>query len=274
MFRWIRWHMAKRRLASGIEWRILPPHVRLSNELNKREVKDFPPTVRHYERLASLWEDFSAWSQPDYGSFLTSAEAYFNLAINSVLDLACGTGVLSRQLGEKHEFVVGLDASAAMLREARSRDSNNGHRYIEGDFRNFRLQAIFDAAICGSDSLNYVETPEQLGDVFRCVHLHLRSGGLFLFDVLDQATCRALAYVKQVVRIGNEPFELYHFYEPTGRRCESRVVFQDAIERHGRIPIDEQDVRHAAAGAGLDVVEHFATKTHSYARQFYVLRKP
>ena len=194
MLRWLRWYLAKRKLAAAGWWQRSPHHVHMSIELNKRRLEDFPPTVDRYEKLASLWEDMSAANKLSYASFLASIEAHFAVPIKAVLDLACGTGALTRHLGEKVDVIVGLDSSEEMLREPCSRNTGSSQRYVRGDFRDFCLETTFDACICGNDSLNYVETPEQIDDVFAASNGHLRPGGFFVFDVLDHLPiCQALA---------------------------------------------------------------------------------
>src|SRR5439155_23002777 len=137
--------------------------------------------------------------------------------------------------------VVGLDAREDVLREARIRTKESNIRYAQGDFRDFFVEGTFDAAICGSDSLNYVNTPGELVNVFRCVSDHLRPGGLFVFDVLDEFYLQTASHWKVIVEAGKEQFELLSFYDPVRRISEARVVFPDGIEQHRRVPIEKGD---------------------------------
>ncbi len=284
MFAQLRWDFAKRRLASYPS-RPLFAKVKQAYQLHRARVEDFPPNAEGYAQLAALWDAYAAWFVPGYGPFLAAAADYYRRPIRTVLDLACGTGLLTRQVARRAESVVGLDLCTAMLAEARARTKDSHVRYVRGDFRDFRLGATFDAVICGSDSLNYITSPAELTCVFRCVHRHLLPGGVFAFDVLDDRAFRAMAQLKVIGGVGSQRFEAYYFYDPECRFSESRVVFQDAIERHRRIPIETADVGAAASDAGLEVVEHFAALSWLgslissvvtdpiWARQFYVLRR-
>ena len=248
-------------------------------EPHRASVKDFPPTVESYSRLADLWNQYAATFVPPYGPFLPAATRHYRTPIGSVLDLACGTGLQTRQIARRADSVVGVDASAAMLRRAADRTPDRNVRYAAGDFRAFDLGETFDAAVCGGDSLNYVHVPAELADVFVCVRRHLRPGGLFAFDVIDGRFCCAVATTRTVAQVGRERFEVYYFYDPKTRVSEARAVLTWAVERHRRVPIDEADVRRAAAASGLVVAEHFSHNTLSFfstmaARQFYVLRAP
>src|SRR4051794_33074568 len=117
MFRWLRWHLAKRRLTVPGTMRP-PPDLTLSVEHHTKKAEAFIPNEGAYGRLAALWDDYANWFVPNYGGFLKSAGSYYRCPIHSVLDLACGTGLLSRQMASWAGSVVGLDVSNAMLREA------------------------------------------------------------------------------------------------------------------------------------------------------------
>ena len=266
MFRWLRWQFAKRRFAA------LPPS-RHSIKLNSSSLGDFPPDTESYEKLASVWNDFHSYGVPQYGQLLSAGQAYYGHPIRTVLDLACGTGLITRQFASWADSVVGLDISEPMLAEARSRTNAGNVRYLRGDFRDFSLGETFDAVTCASNSLNYVQSIDELPMVFQCVRQHLHSGGFLAFDVLDDAGFRALKSVKTVWTVRNKPFEILFFYNPRTRIAENRAVLEGVVERHRRIPIEKQDVHNAALATGF-VVEHFSsTPFASFALHYYVLRK-
>ena len=270
MFKWLRWYMARRRLAVP---RYVPPDgLQLSLLVNDRKVEDLPPSAEPYEKLASIWDAVASSSIPDYASFLASIEIYFAFPVGTVLDLACGTGILARQFANK--IVVGLDAAETMVREAHSRSIGDKHRFLQADFRSFRLDTVFDACLCVGDSLNYLAVPEELDKVFLCVHAHLRPGGFFVFDALDHEACQALAFAKMIGQIRGELFEVFYFYDSVRHLGECRARIGSAVERHRRIPIEDRDVRRSAKNSGLDVMNEFRTTGYRYSRQFYVLRKP
>jgi SAM-dependent methyltransferase len=259
---------------SGAPW-----SLRLRFRTAEAKATDLVPNTGAYQRLATLWDAFHQPFVPRYGRFLAAAGAHHDIPVQRVLDLACGTGLVTRQLARRAHCIVGLDISVAMLRQAYARGGSPGLRYVRGDFRRFCLNETFDAAVCAYDSLNYLETPGELTSVFRCVRQHLRPGGLFVFDVLNHKGFLALDGTRLVVRLGRERFEIYYFYDPVQRVSESRLVLQGAIERHRRIPIDGRDVRTAAAQVGMVVAEHFSFDNfcltpRQFVPHFYVLRRP
>lgn len=133
-----------------------------------------------YDRL-TYDVDYAAWA--DY------IEAHFrkhSLLGRTVLDLACGTGSLTRELALRGYELIGVDRSPEMLAEAA--EKNRGAAPIEPIFlcqsmEKLDLYGTVDACVCCLDSVNYVTDPKKLAQAFERVHLFLVPGGLFLFDV-------------------------------------------------------------------------------------------
>lgn len=104
----------------------------------------------------------------------------------TVLDLACGTGSLTRELAQRGYEMIGVDLSPEMLSEAA--EKNRGVSPVEPIFLcqsmdKLDLYGTIDACVCCLDSVNYVTDPKKLKKAFQRVHLFLMPGGLFLFDV-------------------------------------------------------------------------------------------
>ena len=135
------------------------------------------PTLLPYEGLSEFWDAYASQGLPDYPSFLASLVLQFGLKLDSILDLACGTGILSGQLKNLAAEVVGLDLSGPMLAQARERyGALPGIQFLQGDFRSFQIDRQFAAAICAFNSLNYLGNDSELRQVFDAVAKHLRPG--------------------------------------------------------------------------------------------------
>jgi SAM-dependent methyltransferase len=251
-------------IASGLQYR----------ELRASEAGiEVPP----YAALAEAWHDHSRDRVPDYPYFLRSLADERGLALDAILDLACGTGVLTDRLAALAPTVVGLDGSEAMMTKAR-RECPAG-TFVHADFRDFRLDQRFDAVVCASNSLNYVRDLGELQQVFACVAAHLRPGGLFLFDTTPEAMMKRLSGLTMHSDAGGRLFAVQFRYDPAARREESQVILTTGVETHRRIPLDPPDVTAAATAAGLDVLDSFA-QTPFVGRfglgmaYFFVLAKP
>src|SRR6476660_6925228 len=97
MFRWLRWCMAKQHLASLHE-ESPPDRIRITHQRHQAKAEDFSPNTVAYERLAFLYNDYATGFESGYSEFLAEAAYYYRQPLDIVLDLACGTGLLTRQL--------------------------------------------------------------------------------------------------------------------------------------------------------------------------------
>ncbi len=98
-----------------------------------------------------------------------------------VLDLACGTGSLTSVLARRGYDMIGLDISADMLSVAKEKEPDI--LYICQDMRAFELYGTVDAALCMTDSLNYVTSQKELERVFSLVKNYLNPDSPFIFDM-------------------------------------------------------------------------------------------
>jgi SAM-dependent methyltransferase len=106
-----------------------------------------------------------------------------------ILDLCCGTGAVSKRFTELGYDVVGVDGSEAMLEYART--AVPSATFICSDARDFRVDKLCDAAVSLYDSLNHIMTLEGLTSAFVCTRKALKPGGLFFFDMNDDASFAA-----------------------------------------------------------------------------------
>ncbi len=110
-----------------------------------------------------------------------------------VLDLACGTGLLTTKLAETGWQMTGLDLSGAMLEQARKRSTSpENPRWIQADMRDFHLDEPPAAVLCYYDSLNHLLTEEDLSRCLGAVYRNLPPGGGFFFDLNTPQTYREL----------------------------------------------------------------------------------
>ncbi|MBQ7256843.1 MAG: class I SAM-dependent methyltransferase [Abditibacteriota bacterium] len=98
-----------------------------------------------------------------------------------ILDVACGTGMVSNLLSERNYKLTGFDLSESMIKVAKG-------KYPHIDFycqnaKDFELNKTFDVAISLFDSLNYIINKSDLQSAFRQVYKHLKSPGYFIFDM-------------------------------------------------------------------------------------------
>lgn len=148
-----------------------------SEGLKMMGCEGYSAIARVYDRLGE---------EIDYGKWADFAEACFDRFLperpSLVLDLACGTGRMTRALAAKGYDLIGVDGSAEMLSEACNRP-RDGILYLLQDMRSFELYGTVGAVTCCLDSVNYLLTGADLHICFSLVHNYLDPDGLFFFDV-------------------------------------------------------------------------------------------
>lgn len=102
--------------------------------------------------------------------------------VRRVVELACGTGSLTRILAQRGYEMTAVDLSADMLSVADQKCGGLPVLFLCQDMSRLALMEQADAMICCLDSVNYVTRPGALRRAFQRVYRYLRPGGLFLFD--------------------------------------------------------------------------------------------
>lgn len=156
-------------------------------------MKELPP----YSIFAQVYDqlmkhvNYKFWSDYILSSFPSKN-------INSVLDLACGTGELLSNF-PSHWKKVGIDKSDSMLEIAKQKNPDS--EFIKADISNFSLSEKFDLILCTHDSANYLLTSEELKKLFLCVKQHLNSEGYFFFDLNSEYNLKYVFHKKIIQRV-------------------------------------------------------------------------
>ncbi|WML47455.1 class I SAM-dependent methyltransferase [Neobacillus sp. PS3-34] len=139
-----------------------------------------------YERFAYLYDElmqdapYHQWAE----LVLKKLEDY-GVKGRTLLDLACGTGELSLRFAREGFQVTGVDLSTDMLSVARSKAEDAGFHlpFFEQNMAELEGLGQFDVIGVFCDSLNYLQTAEEVEKTFSKVYQHLKEDGLFIFDV-------------------------------------------------------------------------------------------
>ena len=103
---------------------------------------------------------------------------------NSILDLGCGTGVLTELLARRGFTMIGIDNAQEMLQIAIEKRDASGLDilYLLQDMRAFELYGTVGAVVSVCDSLNYLLEEADVVQTFRLVNNYLYPQGIFVFD--------------------------------------------------------------------------------------------
>lgn len=138
-----------------------------------------------YDAIAGVYDQLN--QELDYEAWADFFEHCFSRFLSAppelVLDLACGTGRMTRVLAKRGYDMIGVDGSASMLSEAYAQNNGENILYLCQDMREFELYGTVGAVVCCLDSINYLLNNEDVRRVFSLVHNYLDPDGIFLFDV-------------------------------------------------------------------------------------------
>jgi SAM-dependent methyltransferase len=103
-----------------------------------------------------------------------------------VLDLGCGSGLLTERIAAAGVPVLGIDGSRAMLARARERCAKHGRRVrlLARDLAALRLAPTHGLAVACHDVMNHLSSEAALRRVLGSVRRALAPGGVLVFDAL------------------------------------------------------------------------------------------
>lgn len=215
----------------------------------------------------------------DYGReavFVTSVLSRHEVApVRRLLDLGCGTGRHDVALAERGYRVHGVDASAAMLAQAKARwatlSSATRERltFEAGDIRSVEIRQKYDAVVSLFHVMSYQTTDSDLLAAFAVARNSLLPGGLFLFDFWHGPAIAAEGPVRREKRIETDRVSAVRRTIPIWEKARDsvRVVYELEItdKSSGRTQVMEEEhlVRYLfcarlaglSAQAGFSIVE-------------------
>jgi 2-polyprenyl-3-methyl-5-hydroxy-6-metoxy-1,4-benzoquinol methylase len=117
--------------------------------------------------------------------------AYFRaladeLKATKVIDLGCGTGLLTRSLATQGRDVIGIDPSRTMLDYARKQPGADVVTWIDGDASAIDRAGDADLVISSGNTMMHIST-DELSEVLAAVAGALKPGGVFSFESRNPA---------------------------------------------------------------------------------------
>ncbi len=133
-----------------------------------------------YDELINSDINYEEWSQVILNVFKEQGGETLDY-----LDLACGTGNLTSIIAGEFQNVWGVDLSEEMLIEADDKLRKQGikAKLVCQNICDLNLNRKFDLITCALDSTNYIIDKNQLKNYFINVKKHLKSNGIFIFDI-------------------------------------------------------------------------------------------
>lgn len=217
-----------------------------------------------YEAIAPVYDDFTA--HHDYelwlGNLLPELRRH-GLHGRRLLDVGCGTGKSFLPMLERGWEVVACDISPAMLELARAK-AGDAARLAVADMRKLPVFGEFDLVWALDDAVNYLLSPEELGEALSGMRANLAPGGLLMFDVNTLQAYRSFfAEVQRVERGGRQLVWRGQAgaETPPGSISEARFEVESgaSIEAHvhRQRHFPEAEVLELLEAAGLECLDVF-----------------
>lgn len=170
----------------------------------------------HYElpELAALYDIESGWSQDrDFYRRLPGA------APKTVLEVGCGTGLISRAMAEDGHDVTAVDPARAMLDVGQKSPNGDKVRWVQGYAQDFRLEHHFDLVFMTGHAFQVLLTDEDIHAAFVNIWRHLKPGGAFAFETRNPALpWERIFEARDILPTPNGPVEVE--WRVDGRRGE------------------------------------------------------
>lgn len=197
-----------------------------------------------------------------------------------VLDLGCGTGILTEMMGRRGYDMIGVDSSEDMLANAiEKKPEDLDILYLNQDISEFELYGTVRAVISTCDSLNYLIEEESLLNTFKLVNNYLEGDGVFVFDMnapekyeeilsdnvfaenREEASFIWENTFDEESRINEYALTLYTIDEESGQ-------YDRTEEYHYQRAYSRDEIKGILNEAGLEIVKH----TEKDLRMYYVVK--
>jgi len=140
----------------------------MERSTDSKNVSNYELLAKYYDELLQDEEAYSYW-----------LEQIETEPFKDVLELASGSGVLTKLLKQKGYNIVASDLSNEMKQAAKA---NYDGEYLILNMIDYHLDRKFDLVLCCCDSINYLQE-DELDSFFKCAYEHLNSNGRLIFDM-------------------------------------------------------------------------------------------
>lgn len=197
-----------------------------------------------------------------------------NLKNNIILDLACGTGTLTKHLSERGYEMIGADLSYEMLEIAR--EKNPDVLFLNQSMDDFELYGTVGAIVCCLDSVNYLTEDESLRKMFKLCNNYTEPGSLLIFDINTKYKFENVLADNIYTYDSDDIFYVWeNNYSPEEKLCDFYLNFfvkeNDTYRRFDEIHTErmytDKEITKTLKECGFEVIEKLDDFTGNSAKK-------
>ena len=229
-----------------------------------------------YGEFANIYDklmgdvDYDMWSR--YMECLI--KRFSEIEVDTILELACGTGNITIRMAEKGYSVTGMDISEDMLCIAKGKLDGKrlDVRLIQSDMAEFEYGAVSaQCVICACDGFNYITDKGALESIFERVYNMLPKGGAFIFDISSSFKLKNIISESTFTHVDEDTAYIWeNYYDEDANTVDMELTFfvkensglyRRFDELHVQRAYDNDEIIEMLQSAGfkhLNVLSEFA----------------
>lgn len=127
-----------------------------------------------------------------YADNIKTLAKKYGINNNNMLELACGSGMLTQYFFDDFDRIDALDISTDMLNCFAEKYDNDKVNLIYYDMVEYEKKDFYDLIVILLDSVNYVTKPTDLEKLFRNSYDNLKEDSLLVFDINSEMKMREI----------------------------------------------------------------------------------
>ncbi|MBR4879917.1 MAG: class I SAM-dependent methyltransferase, partial [Clostridia bacterium] len=178
-----------------------------------------------YTALARFYDMLNGVDYVKWADYLEKLIKKYAKSTDIVLELACGTGTLSRIFAQRGYDMISIDNSPEMLGVAQEKceGMENMPLFLCQNMCELDLYGTIDVALCCLDSINYLTYMTDVRAAFESVSLFMNPGGIFIFDIKTKGEFARLKGVSNGLSMDDGFYFWQYDYDKKSGLCQHNI---------------------------------------------------